>query len=127
MWWWCKLSDMTCPSGSSPSYSLNFGVTPASSQARNQLRVTARGAEESREWRQPEDLVALCDEASGHLSELFAGAPLQRSVATLARAVLREDAGFHAYQMLEAGVRQFADWGGTDEGRHILISDSRYR
>jgi hypothetical protein len=30
--------------------------------------------------------------------------------------VLREDAGFHAYQMLEAGVRQFTAWGNTGEG-----------
>jgi hypothetical protein len=41
----------------------------------------------------------------------------QALIATLARAVLREDAGFHAYQMLEAGVRQFASWGNTDAGR----------
>ena len=50
----------------------------------------------------------------------------QALIATLARAVLREDAGFHAYQMLEAGVRQFAVWGDTDEGRHILIAVARY-
>jgi hypothetical protein len=47
-------------------------------------------------------------------------------IATLARAVLREDAGFHAYQMMEAGVRQFTAWGDTDEGRHILIAVVRY-
>src|SRR6516165_6134146 len=47
-------------------------------------------------------------------------------IATLARALLREDAGFHAYQMLEAGVRQFAAWGETDEGRNILIAVTRY-
>jgi nitrite reductase/ring-hydroxylating ferredoxin subunit len=47
-------------------------------------------------------------------------------IATLARAALREDAGFHAYQMLEAGVRQFAAWGNTDAGRHILIAVARY-
>jgi hypothetical protein len=47
-------------------------------------------------------------------------------IATLARAVLREDAGFHAYQMLEAGVRQYKVWGDTDEGRHILIAIARY-
>ena len=47
-------------------------------------------------------------------------------IATLAHAVLREDAGFHAYQMLEAGVRQFTVWGNTDEGRHILIVVARY-
>ena len=50
----------------------------------------------------------------------------QALIATLARAVLREDAGFHAYQMLEAGVRQFTAWGDTDEGRHILIAVVRY-
>ncbi len=50
----------------------------------------------------------------------------QALIATLAHAVLREDAGFHAYQMLEAGVRQFSAWGDTDEGRHILIAVARY-
>src|SRR5262249_9095941 len=48
-------------------------------------------------------------------------------IATLAHAVLREDAGFHAYQMLEAGVRQFTEWDNeTDAGRHILIGVARY-
>ncbi len=50
----------------------------------------------------------------------------QALIATLGHAVLREDAGFHAYQMLEAGVRQFAVWGDTDEGRHILVAVARY-
>jgi nitrite reductase/ring-hydroxylating ferredoxin subunit len=50
----------------------------------------------------------------------------QALIATLAHALLREDAGFHAYQMLEAGVRQSAAWGDTDEGRHILIAVARY-
>jgi len=47
-------------------------------------------------------------------------------IRTLARALLREDAGFHAYQMLEAGVRQFHEWGNCDQGRHILIAVVRY-
>lgn len=47
-------------------------------------------------------------------------------IATLARALLREDAGFHAYQMLEAGVQQFREWGNGDEGRHILVAVARY-
>jgi hypothetical protein len=50
----------------------------------------------------------------------------QTLIATLARALLREDAGFHAYQMLEAGVRQFTVWGSGGEGRHILIAVARY-
>ena len=57
---------------------------------------------------------------------LTLGHPPQALITTLAHAVLREDAGFHAYQMLEAGVRQFNVWGATEEGRHILIAAARY-
>jgi hypothetical protein len=57
---------------------------------------------------------------------LVLGHSPQALIATLARTVLREDAGFHAYQMLEAGVRQFNAWGNTDAGRHILIAVVRY-
>ena len=46
-------------------------------------------------------------------------------IAMLADGVLREDAGFHAYQMLEAGARQFTEWDSTDAGRHILIAVAR--
>jgi hypothetical protein len=45
---------------------------------------------------------------------------VQALIVTLARALLREDAGFHAYQALDAGV------GNTDEGRHILIAVAHY-
>jgi nitrite reductase/ring-hydroxylating ferredoxin subunit len=57
---------------------------------------------------------------------LALGHPPQALIATLVLAVLREDAGFHAYQMLEAGVRQFTAWGNTGEGRHVLIGVVRY-
>jgi hypothetical protein len=57
---------------------------------------------------------------------LTLGHSVQALLATLARALLREDAGFHAYQVLDAGVRQFGEWGNTDEGRHILIAVARY-
>jgi hypothetical protein len=32
----------------------------------------------------------------------------------------------HAYQMLEAGVRQFTEWDNTDAGRQILVAVARY-
>jgi hypothetical protein len=57
---------------------------------------------------------------------LILGHPPEALIATLAHALLREDAGFHAYQMLEAGVRQFHEWGNCDQGRHILIAAARY-
>ena len=44
----------------------------------------------------------------------------------LAHALLREDAGFHAYQMFEAGLRQFREWDDPEPRRHILIAVARY-
>jgi hypothetical protein len=52
--------------------------------------------------------------------------PADLLITTLAQAVLREDADFHTYQMLEAGVQQYGEWGDCDEGRHILIAAARY-
>jgi nitrite reductase/ring-hydroxylating ferredoxin subunit len=49
----------------------------------------------------------------------------ERLLVTLAHAVLREDAGFHAYQMLEAATAQFRHWG-NDPGRRILVACARY-
>jgi nitrite reductase/ring-hydroxylating ferredoxin subunit len=52
--------------------------------------------------------------------------PVPTLIAALARSVLREDAGFHVYQMLEAGVRQYREWGDSEPGRHILIAVARF-
>jgi hypothetical protein len=39
-------------------------------------------------------------------------------VDVLTRAVVREDADFHTFQMVEVGVRQYQQW----EGEHILVA-----
>jgi nitrite reductase/ring-hydroxylating ferredoxin subunit len=57
---------------------------------------------------------------------LMLGHSLEPMIATLTRAVLREDAEFHTYQMLEAGVQQYRQWGDSAAGRHILIAVARY-
>jgi len=57
---------------------------------------------------------------------LILGHPVEPLVATLTRAVLREDAEFHTFQMLEAGVRQYRQWGESAAGRHILTAVARY-
>jgi hypothetical protein len=57
---------------------------------------------------------------------LARGNPSAELIATLGRALLREDAGFHSYQVLEAGVRQFGEWGDSVAGRHVLIGVTRY-
>ena len=57
---------------------------------------------------------------------LALGRPPDDLIATLAHALLREDVGFHACQMLEAGVHQFGEWANTRQGGHILMGVGRY-
>ena len=57
---------------------------------------------------------------------LTLGYPAELIIATLAHALLREDAGFHAYQIFEAGVRQFHEWADPEPKRHIMIAVARY-
>jgi hypothetical protein len=47
-------------------------------------------------------------------------------IRTLVRAVVREDATFDTYRMLEATVQQHQEWGDTAQGGHILIAGARY-
>ncbi len=60
------------------------------------------------------------------MRHLTLGYPPDLIISALARALLREDAGFHAFQMFDAGVRQFAEWGNTEPGQHILVAVARY-
>jgi len=57
---------------------------------------------------------------------LTLGHPADALIATLTQALLREDAGFHSYQSLEAAVRQYREWGGGEAGLHVLIAATRY-
>jgi hypothetical protein len=57
---------------------------------------------------------------------LALGHPAEALIATLARAVLREDADFHTLQILEAGVRQWREWGDSAEGRRVLVAVARW-
>ena len=67
------------------------------------------------------------DEAARLVARYLAlGHAPEALIATLAQAVLREDAEFHTYQMLEAGIRQYREWGASAEGNHILIAVARY-
>ncbi len=52
------------------------------------------------------------------------GSPNQL-IGTLAACVLREDADFHTFQMLEAGVRQFLEWR-TPDADTFLMATARY-
>jgi len=47
-------------------------------------------------------------------------------LATLGRALLREDRNFHTIQTVEAAVRQYGRLRGTPEGAHVLVAAARY-
>ena len=47
-------------------------------------------------------------------------------VAALGRAMLNEDAGFHSFQIVDAGLSQYRQRRGTASGRHVLIGMARY-
>jgi hypothetical protein len=55
------------------------------------------------------------------------GHPVEPLISTLARGVLREDADFHTFQMLQAAVQQHGEWpAGSLQARNILIALARY-
>ena len=58
------------------------------------------------------DMIAL-----GHEDEL---------VHALGHALLREDAGFHMFQIYEAGLRQYRHFEGTPLGGHVLVGVTRF-
>ena len=53
------------------------------------------------------------------------GAP-EGLMATLGRMMLREDADFHSFQILDAAFRQFDSRQGTESGRQVMVGLSRY-
>jgi nitrite reductase/ring-hydroxylating ferredoxin subunit len=54
------------------------------------------------------------------------GHPVRPLFDALTRSAVREDADFHALQMVEAGIRQYAEWQGEPEGEHILVAVARF-
>ena len=53
------------------------------------------------------------------------GAP-EDLLATMGRMMLREDADFHSFQIVDAAFRQYETRRGTESGRHVLIGLSRF-
>lgn len=57
---------------------------------------------------------------------LSLGHGVERLYRTFAESLLREDAEFHSFQMLEAGMQQYEALRGTEEGNRVLIAVARY-
>lgn len=58
---------------------------------------------------------------------LYGEGPLDRLLATLGKALLREDRDFHTIQMVEAAFRQYELLRGTQAGAHVLLAAARYQ
>ena len=60
---------------------------------------------------------------SGYLAGNGAHADL---MATMGRMMLREDAGFHSFQIVDAAFQQFESRRGAESGRHVMVGLSRF-
>ena len=66
------------------------------------------------------------DETAQVVVSMLAEGRHEEVVAALGHALLREDAGFHSFQIYEATVRQYGNFRGRPEGDHILIGAARF-
>lgn len=80
----------------------------------------------------PEDLLEQfdhqrrVDETAEVVASMLAGGRHAEVIELLGYALLREDAGFHQFQIYEAAVRQFHNFEGAPEGNEILVGAARF-
>ena len=80
----------------------------------------------------PADLLASfdthghVDESGRIVAELLAAKRHDKVVKALGHALLREDAGFHQFQIYEAGLRQYKRFAGSQLGDDVLIGMARF-
>ena len=90
-------------------------------------REPADGARLLAEIRERMDVRQQVEEVSHLVSRyLTASCEPDALVAALGRAMLNEDAGFHSFQIVDAGFSQYRQRRGTESGRHVLIGMARY-
>ncbi|HLF76848.1 MAG TPA: Rieske (2Fe-2S) protein [Dehalococcoidia bacterium] len=66
------------------------------------------------------------DETAQIVVDLLDGGGHEEVIRLLGHALLREDAGFHMFQIYEAALRQYGNFTGRPEGDHILIGAARF-
>ena len=66
------------------------------------------------------------DETAARAADLLAAGRREEMMAGLGTALLREDSGFHEFQIFEAAVRLAEHFGERPEGGHILIGAARF-
>jgi hypothetical protein len=72
------------------------------------------------------DVQGRVDETAQLVADMLVAGDRDAVIRLLGHALLREDAGFHSFQVYEAGVRQYGNFVGTPEGDNILIGVSRF-
>ncbi|PKB70679.1 MAG: hypothetical protein BZY87_09130 [SAR202 cluster bacterium Io17-Chloro-G6] len=66
------------------------------------------------------------DETAQIVADMIAMGRQEEVIQTLGRALLREDSGFHQFQVYEAGVRQYRQFAERPAGGNILIGVARF-
>jgi nitrite reductase/ring-hydroxylating ferredoxin subunit len=72
------------------------------------------------------DVQGQIDETAQIIVDLLSAGRHKEAVHTLGHALLREDSGFHQFQIYEAALRQYSHFAGTPAGDHILIGAARF-
>ncbi|MPZ49120.1 MAG: Rieske 2Fe-2S domain-containing protein [Dehalococcoidia bacterium] len=72
------------------------------------------------------DIQGQVDETAQVVTDLLAAGRHKDVIRTLGHALLREDAGFHQFQIYEAALRQYQRFAGTPAGDHVLIGAARF-
>ena len=72
------------------------------------------------------DAQGQVDETAQLVADALADGRHEEVVRTLGHAMLREDAGFHQFQIYEAGLRQYRQFAGRPAGDHVLIGAARF-
>lgn len=72
------------------------------------------------------DVQGRVDHTAQVVADLLAQGRREEVVQTLGHALLREDSGFHQFQIYEAGLRQYGRFAGTVAGDHVLIGVARF-
>jgi nitrite reductase/ring-hydroxylating ferredoxin subunit len=66
------------------------------------------------------------DETAQVVVDMLAGGAHEDVIRLLGHALLREDAGFHMFQIYEAAVRQHENFAGRPEANNVLIGAARF-
>ncbi|HEY7270996.1 MAG TPA: Rieske (2Fe-2S) protein [Dehalococcoidia bacterium] len=72
------------------------------------------------------DIQGQVDETGQAVADMLAERRHEEVVQALGHALLREDSGFHQFQIYEAGLRQYQRFQGSDLGDHVLIGAARF-